>query len=430
MPRRELLQLFFLALLNFTHIVDFVVMMPLGPKLMRIFGISPTQFGLLVSAYTFAAGVSGFLGAVWLDRFERRRALLFVYFGFLAGTLACGLAPTYPLLLGARIATGLFGGCLSALVLAIVGDLVPPERRGRGVGIVMTAFSMATVIGVPVSLALVEAFQAWHAPFLFIVACGLPVSVLVARFFPVLRAHLDVPDRQSPWKELGTAVAGTREKLALLVAPATIVGNFTIIPFISTYVVLNAGLPEKLLPLIYLCGGSATFFTSPYVGRLCDRFGAARVFLVAAPIAIVPAFLITHLPPVSAWLVALVTTTFFIFNHARFVPATTLVTLNVRPKHRGAFMSLNSCLQQLSTGIASLIGGALVSQAANGRLEGFGRLAWISAAAILLSMVVVRKLIRYPDERTVEAPIRSSAPSVARNDHGDDDVLASGTGGA
>jgi predicted MFS family arabinose efflux permease len=403
MPTRERVQLSLLALLNFTHVVDFVVMMPLGPKLMRTFGITPTEFALLVSVYTFAAGVSAFLGAVCLDRFERRRALLLVYLGFLFGTLACGLAPSYGALLLARGITGLFGGCLSALVLAIVGDVVPAERRGRGIGIVMTAFSMATVVGVPVSLWLVEKFDAWHAPFRFIVACGIPVAAMVTRFLPVLRAHLDVTDREPPWRELSAVLGGARERLALLVATATIFGNFTIIPFISTYVVVNAGLPESMLPWIYLFGGTATFFTSPYVGRLCDRFGAARVFLVVAPVAILPAFLITHLPPVSGGTVVLVTTIFFIFNHARFVPATTLVTLNVKPTHRGAFMSLNSCLQQLSSGVASLLGGMLVTQSADGRLVGFGRLAWISALAIVGSLLLVRRLNRYPDEKALAA---------------------------
>lgn len=395
------MQLGLLALLNFTHIVDFVVMMPLGPKLMRLFSLSPSQFGLLVSAYTFSAGISSFVGAMVFDRFERRRTLLVVYAGFLVGTLGCALAPSYLVLLVARIVTGIFGGGLAALVLAIVGDLVPPERRGRGVGLIMTGFSMATVVGVPFSLYLVELFHAWHAPFLFIVACGLPVMALVARYIPPIETHLAETGRMSLWVELHAATGATRERLALLVAPVTIVGNFTLIPFISTYMVWNAGIAEASLPLIYMFGGTATFFTSPYVGKLCDRYGATRVFLIAAPLSILPAFLVTHLPAVPLAAILAVTTSFFILNHARFVPATTLVTLHVNPRHRGAFMSLNSCLQQLGSGVASLIGGLLVTQAPDGKLVGYGRLAWISAAAVVVSMFVVRRLARYPDERMI-----------------------------
>lgn len=400
MPTRELVPLFLLALLNFTHIVDFVVMMPLGPRLIRVFHVSPSEFGLLVSAYTFAAAFSGLLGAVFVDRFERRSALMKVYVGFLFGTLACGLAPSYPLLLAARVVTGVFGGCLFALALAIVSDIVPAERRGRAIGLVMTAFSMATVVGVPISLYLVETFDAWHAPFLFIFGCGIPVLALVARFIPTVGAHLDRAREKSPLRELARAVSGPRERWALFVAPMTLFGNFMLIPFVSTYMVLNAGLPEARLPFIYMCGGTATFFTSPLVGRLCDRFGAARVFLTVAPVAILPAFLITHLPPLPTVLIVLSTTVFFVFNHARFVPATTLATLNVTPRHRGAFMSLTSCLQQLGSGLASLVGGLLVSQAEDGRLVGYGTLAWISAGAVLLSMGLVARLRRYPDEKT------------------------------
>lgn len=380
---REKLLLWSLAALNFTHIVDFMIMMPLGPDLTRIFRITDAQFGVLVSAYSLAAGASGLMASLVIDRFERKRALLFLYACFALATLACGLAQTYWTLMLARIAAGVFGGVLGALVQTIVGDAIPFERRGQAMGIVMAAFSLSTVAGVPLSLWLAS-LGGWHVPFVAIALVSVAVWVLVVRAVPVLNQHLAAPSRRSIWQELLPVLAERSHWHAFALSCLVVLGSFSIIPYITIYTTTNVGLTPQQVPLIYLVGGLATLFTSRFWGRLADRWGKVPTFRLVCALAALPMLALTYLPPSPIWVVLLVTTSFFVFVSGRMVPGMALMTAVPPASMRGAFMSVNGALQSASMGVAAWLGGALISRAPDGQVLGYERCGWLAVLTSVL----------------------------------------------
>lgn len=393
----ERLLLLILAAVQFTHIMDFMVMMPLGPQLMRIFNLTPDQFSLLVASYTFSAGVSGFIGAMCLDRFGRKNALLFCYAGFLLGTLACALAPNYHALLVARILSGAFGGVSGSLVMTVVGDVVPLTRRAGAMGIIMTAFSVASVVGVPVGLWL-AAHWSWHAPFIIIVISGLGIWGMAARLMPPLREHLKAAAEATTKPEAEAPVGGLKELLttrntllALFFGTLMVFGHFILIPFLSPSLVANAGMAESELAYIYLVGGLASLFTAPWIGRLADRHGRPLLFAIMIFGALAPMYWVTRLGPTSLWIILLVAAAFFTFAGGRFVPGQAIITSAVPMRLRGSFMSLNSCTRDLAAGLASLLGGHIIErEASTGRLLHYPTLGWIAIIVSLISLIAVR----------------------------------------
>ncbi|MTI23303.1 MFS transporter [Fulvivirga sp. RKSG066] len=359
---KERILLLILSAALFTHIMDFMIVMPLGPQLMRLFDISPQQFSFLVSSYSFTAGGSGFIAAFFIDRFDRKSTLAFVYIGFTLGTLACAFAPTYEILLITRCTAGAFGGILGALVLSIVSDAIPLERRAAGIGFVMASFSAASVFGVPFGLYLATLFS-WHAPFLFLGGLGVVISVLVFIFIPSMRAHIaSEADKPSPL-EIIKRIFGRRNPLmGLLFTSILMLGHFTIIPFIAPYMVGNVGFTEQELTYIYLVGGGLTIFSSPMVGRFADSHGRLKIFTIFGILVMVPLLAITHLPPIPLWQALVVSGIFFIFANGRIVPSTTMVTSVIKPENRGSFMSIRSSIQQISSGLAAMLGGFIISE--------------------------------------------------------------------
>ena len=385
-----------LALIQFTHIVDFMILMPLGPQLMRLFAISPREFGFLVSAYTFSAGISGFLSAFVVDRFDRKKILIWLYAGFTLGTLACALAPSYPVLLAARILTGCFGGVLAAAVLAVVADAIPMERRGAAMGIVTSAFSAASVLGVPLGLYLASLFD-WHAPFIFLTGLSLLVFGLIFKGIPALRTHLHTPQRNNPLQVLGSVLKSPPQLWALLFTVFMMIGQFAIIPFLSPSMVANVGFSEAQLTLIYLLGGAVTLITGPLIGRMADRFGKLKILSLFLALAVVPQLWITHLGPTALPLALLLTTSFFIVSGGRMIPAMALITGTVEPQRRGSFMSIQSSVQQLSAGAASLFAGMIVVKDAQGHLLHYGVIGWIAAITSLLCIAMAPMLLKKAD---------------------------------
>ena len=285
-----------LALLQFTNIMDFMIMMPLGPQLMRLFQIGPDQFSMAVSAYTISAGISGIAGAFWLDRLDRKQALLLMYGGFLVGTLCCALAPSYLLLVTARIVTGAFGGILGAIVFSIVADTIPEARRGSAMGIVSTSFSMASVFGVPFGLYLATLLS-WHAPFYAIVIIGAIIYAILFKVLPPMRSHFEHHHlHTSRWANVMAVLTDPVVRRSLLFMVLLMFGQFSIIPFISPYMVANVGISEQYLPFIYFFGGAATIVSSPLVGKISDAVGKPKVFTFFGIIAVLPVLIITNLP--------------------------------------------------------------------------------------------------------------------------------------
>ncbi|SEJ07775.1 Predicted arabinose efflux permease, MFS family [Cyclobacterium xiamenense] len=401
--KKEKLLLWTLAAVNFTHIVDFMIMMPLGPQLMRVFAISPQQFGLLVSSYTFSAGISSFIGAFVLDKYDRRSIFLWVFVGFLVGTLACALSPNYGFLLAARIVSGLFGGLTSALIFAVIGDAVPDGRRGRAMGLVMGAFSVASVFGVPFGL-FIASLSSWHAPFFFLAVLALVILWLIYRYVPSITAHLQQQGdaRPNPLQVIRRVTGNANQMRAISLTVLMMLGQFMIIPFLSPFMVSNVGFSELELTYIYMAGGFFTVFTSPWVGRLTDTYGKVRVFSVFMTLNVIPIGIITHLGITPLFVALLVSTVFFITSNGRMVPAAALITGTAKPENRGSFLSFNAAVQQLSAGLASFLAGMVLVEGVDGQLLHFE---WVGYAAIVLSLScipLIRKINVVDTEAVLE----------------------------
>ena len=382
--------LLLLATVQFTHIMDFMIMMPLGPQLMRELSISAAQFGGLISAYTMTAGVVGLLAAPFMDRFDRRRVLVCSYIGFIVGTYACATAHSVGGLLIARAVCGAFGGVSNATMMAIVGDIVPAKRRGAAMGIIMAAFSVAAALGVPFGLYLATRFR-WEAPFLMLVGLSTVVWVLLLRFLPRVRGHLS-EGAPASWKNFLALLANANARRGLLFMAAMVFGHFTMIPFLSPHLVFNLGLPEKYLSLVYLVGGVLTMGTLPLVGRLSDRYGRNEVFMALILAACLVIYLIANAQAQSVGVILVLGGLFFIFASGRFVPGQAAMTLAVDSKQRGAYMSLASCARDLCSGVATMIGGAVVTRSASGGLLHFEWLGWIAIGSSLLSLWLIRQV--------------------------------------
>ena len=395
-PARERALLVTLAGIQFAHILDFMIMMPLGPILMREFGVGTREFGLLVSSYTFSAACTGLLAATFVDRFERKRLLLAMFALFAVATLACGLAQGYWTLLIARGTAGAFGGVLGSMVQTMVGDLIPFERRGRASGTVMSAFSLSTVAGVPLSLYLANQFG-WRSPFFFIalLACGF--LLLGWKMLPELRGHLPTAtvsetERAHPLAAMAAVLRDANHLRALLFMALIMVSGFSVIPYITIYLTANVGVRLEDIPLVYLCGGCATFFTSRLVGRLADRYGKVRTYRAMALCSMLPLLVQTHLWPVALWAAVFWSTVFFIFVPGRMVPAMAIVTSAVQPRLRGTFLALNGAVQQLASGGASWLGGAMIAADASGRIAGYDKVGWLAVGATFIAIAFVGRI--------------------------------------
>jgi predicted MFS family arabinose efflux permease len=390
-PFNERWLLLLLAAIQFTVIVDFLIIMPLGPQYMRVFGITPGQFGIIVSAYAISAGISGIVAGLFLDRTDRRTALLWLYLGFTAGTLLCAFAPGYLLLVGARIVAGAFGGVTGALILAIVGDVIPDERRGAAMGMVMSSFSVASICGVPLGL-LLASHLSWHVPFFALAGLSALVLLAMTRVMPSLRGHLHHAADQHPVKRMLTVLLHPDHRRAFLFMAVLTGTGFLIFPYISNYMVANVGLTEKQLPFIYLAGGSCTIFSMNWIGRWADRAGKRRVFNIMSVIALVPIFTLTNLPRVPLLAAIGVSTLLMICMSGRMVPAMALMTGSIEARYRGGFMSLNSSVQQFSSGLAAYVGGQIMGQSADGRITRFNWIGYVSVVCALTCIFLGRYL--------------------------------------
>lgn len=383
--------LFLLAALNFTHILDFMIMMPLGNYLMPYFKINPRQFSLLVGAYTLSAAVSGFAAAFFVDKFDRKKFLLFAYGGFLIGTLFCGIAPNYPLLLMARIFAGLFGGMIGAQVLSIISDIFPYEERGKAMGSVMSAFAVASTLGVPFALYIANAFS-WHAPFIFVVILGSAIYPFLYRYIPPMDKHLKQQQVQGPFYALQQVTGDSKQMLALLFSFLMMMGHFLIIPFINPFMEFNRGYSKMQTPMIYLAGGAASFIAANILGRWADKYGKLRVFVSCLLLSLGLVMLITHLPKVPFPIVLSFFAIWFVFSTGRAVTAQAMLSNVVPAAQRGSFMSFNSSVQQLGTSTASFVAGMVVTAGADGKLMHYGWLGWLSVMVLLACLLIGIKI--------------------------------------
>jgi predicted MFS family arabinose efflux permease len=369
--KKERFFLFSLAGIQFTHILDFMIMMPLGPEFIRELNINTHEFGLLLSSYTFAAAIAGVCATYFVDRFERRVLLLSLYACFIIATLVCGLAPDYHSLFIARACAGAFGGILGSLVQTIVADSIPFERRGMALGTVMSAFSVSTVAGVPLSLFLANNIPSlgWRAPFIFIALVSSLILYLGYRNIPKIAGHLGHTHEGSRLTQIWNIFITHQHLRAFIFMGLIMVTGFSVIPYIALYLTSNVGIDNSYISLIYLCGGIATLMSSRLIGHMADRYGKVMIFRVLAIVSLIPLLVTTNLMPVPLWVVLINSTAFFILVSGRMIPAMAIVSQVVDAKIRGTFMSLVGSVQMLASGLASVIAGIVVTIGADGKME-------------------------------------------------------------
>lgn len=384
--------------LQFTNILDFAIMMPLGPHFMRDFQIDAQQFGFLVASYTVSASIVGFLSSLWVDLYPRRHTLLFVYAGFTIATLLCGFSDSYYLLMASRLLAGAFAGVLGATILTIVSDLFVYKERGKAVSAITRAFSVASVIGIPLGLLLADSYG-WKFTFIFIAAIA--ALLWVATFFtmPLLDAHLHQEEEKDFSLRNLFRIVGKREHLkAFLLMAAVVLSGFVIIPYISPYLVGNNGLLEEDLKYVYLFGGVFTYFSQKSMGTLSDKYGAKKIFAIMALLTFIPLYLLTHMTSATLVQAIIVTTLFMVFMSGRFVPAMTLIASSALASDRGSFMSISTAVQQMFAGVASSVAGMILITNADGSIVYFNWVGYLSIFMGFLSIGLALWITPFTDE--------------------------------
>ena len=391
-----------LAFLQFAVILDFMIMAPLGALIMPQLAISPKQFGLVVSAYAFSAGISGFITAGFADRFDRKKLLMFFYAGFLVGTLWCGLAPTFELLLAARVFTGLFGGVIGSVVLAIATDLFDISLRGRVMGLIQTAFAASQVLGLPLGLFLSNRWN-WHAPFIVLAVLGVAGLVVISVKLKPVDAHLGKPQEHSPFMHLWHTITEPRHLLAFLTVTLLATGGFMLMPFSSAFLVHNLGIELDRLPTIYFFTGICTMVFGPLIGKAADKFGKFKVFLFGSALSILMVVVYTHLETTPLAAVVLVNVVMFVGIFSRMIPFQALASQVPEPTKRGAFNAISASIQQVSGGIASLVAGHIVTQGVGGRIEHFPVVGYVVVGTTLAAIGLVWNIQRQLQARAAAA---------------------------
>lgn len=408
--RNERMLLITLAAIQFTNIVDFMIMMPMGDILKRQLDIGPSEYGFLVSSYGIAAFVTSFLGVFYLDRVGRKKALMTAYLGFILGTASSAILPNtssvelnYSLFILTRVITGLTGGLLGGLVMAIVADVIPMERRGRAMAVVTISFSLAAVIGMPIALMLVDAFDNnWHMPFYGVSGLAILVWVFAWKWVPALEGHIQKEKNLvSRFQTIRSVFQSRIQRNALLFTVLLVLGQFTVISFMTPYYISNVGLVQEQIKYIYLVGGIATVFSGFTIGRLVDRVGRFKVFQVSAILSLIPVIAVTNLPQVPLWVVLIIAGFFFVFISGRMIPANTISSAVVAPAQRAGFMSLNSSMMSLASGSSSIIAGLIISQETE--TSPLLHYPWVGVVAVFatLAALVILRILKSADSKSV-----------------------------
>ncbi|HXH43133.1 MAG TPA: MFS transporter [Bradyrhizobium sp.] len=386
--RYQVILIALLALTQFTIILDFIIMSPLGAILMPALDITAGQFGIAVSAYAFSAGLSGILAAGFADRFDRKRLLLFFYVGFTLGTLLCAMAPNYHVLLLGRIVTGLFGGVIGAVVLAIITDLFPLQQRGRVMGFIQTAFAASQVLGIPAGLFLANHWS-WHVCFVAIVVLSIVTIAIIALVMEPVDAHLKLKQDRNPFHHLVATVFEPRYTLAFAVTTLLATGGYMLMPFSSAYTVHNLGIDITHLPTIYLVSGLFSIVTGPLVGRASDAFGKYPTFVFGCAMTVVMVLIYTHLGHVSLATAILVNVLMFVGIFSRMIPSQALMSAIPDQSQRGSFSAVSASLQQFSGGLGSVLAAAIIAQSPDGALLHFDRIGYVVVATTIITLVMM-----------------------------------------
>ena len=395
-----------LAFLQFTVILDFMIISPLGAMLMPTLRITPAQFGLVVSVYAFSAGISGLLAAGFADRYDRKKLLLLFYCGFVAGTLLCGVAHSYGFLLFARIITGVFAGVIGSTIFAIITDLFAFQLRGRVMGIIQTAFAASSVIGIPMGLYMSNRWG-WNAPFMLIVAISVLVGAVMIRFLRPIDAHLALQQDRSPLRHFVHTFSTPRYLQGFATTALLATGGFLLMPYMSAFSVHNLGISLVRLPLVYMITGVSSIIAGPLIGRASDVYGKFLVFCLGCVATMIMVVIYTHLGLTPISVVILVNCLLYIGVISRMITASALISTVPQPADRGAYMSISSSIQQISGGFAAVLGGLIVTEGSGGTLQHYDVLGYVLVGSTLITLVMM-----YLISRRIAAPTTlSSVPA-------------------
>lgn len=401
-----------LALTQFTVILDFMVMSPLGDILMKSLSLKPTHFGMAVSAYAFSAGISGLLTAGFADKFDRKKLLLFFYSGFIAGTILCGIANSYPVLVGARIVTGLFGGVIGSVSMAIIADLFPMQQRGRVMGFVQMGFGASQVLGIPVGLYLANAWG-WHAPFLWVAGMAGLTAVSIAVKLKPITSHLAVQQDKSAFTHLLHTSAKKDYRIGFTATALLAIGGFMMMPFGSAFAINNLHITQHQLPVIFMVAGLSTLVVMPLIGKLSDKADKFRIFALACIWMIVMVLVYTNLSTTPLWLVVVFNVLMMAGIMSRMIPSTALVTAIPAIQDRGAFMSINASLQQIAGGVAAAFAGMIIVQKSKfSPLEHYNTLGYIIVAITILSVLMVYRVSALTKRMSAEKALQTAEPAL------------------
>lgn len=401
-----------LAFLQFTIILDFMILSPLGAILMPALKITPAQFGSVVSAYAFSAGASGLLAAGFADRFDRKKLLLFFYSGFVLGTLFCGLASSYHMLFAARMFTGMFAGVIGSVVFAITTDLFPMEMRGRVMGIIQTAFAASQVMGIPLGLYFSNHWG-WNSPFLMIVVVSVVVGLLIVIKLAPINEHLKTKPDASPIYHLIDTIKRPKHLRGFMAMALLATGGFMLMPFGSAFSVNNLGIDYGDLPLVYMVTGLTSIAIGPYIGKLADIYGKMRLFTIGTALSMIIVLFYTRLGRTPLVEVIVINVFMFASISARIISSTALISGIPEPRHRGSFMSVNSSMQQISGGLASALAGLIVAQAPDGRIENFEKLGYCVVVAMIITWIMMQLANRDVQKTMAYEPVRSGGPQTS-----------------
>lgn len=381
-----------LALLQFTIVLDFMILSPLGDILIKSLDITPAKFGWVVSSYAFSAGASGILAAGFADKFDRKKMLLFFYVGFVVGTLFCGLANTYELLLIARIVTGLFGGVIAAISMAIITDLFAINQRGRVMGFVQMSFAGSQVLGVPIGIYLATKFN-WHVTFFMIVVLAVLIGLAVMIKMKPITEHLKLQSDKNAFLHLWHTLQNREYQTGYLATAMLSIGGFMLMPFGSAFLVNNVHIAQNDLFLVFMFTGISSIIVMPIIGKISDKVDKFKVFTVGSLIAIVMVIFYTNIGLVPLWYVIIINMLLFMGIMSRMIPSTILNTAIPEMKDRGAFMAINSSLQQMAGGVAAVFAGLIVTQQTKtSPLEHYDTLGYVVAVAILVCVFFVYRV--------------------------------------
>ena len=404
--------IFILAITQFTVVLDFMVMSPLGDILMKTLDIKPSQFGLAVSAYAFSAGISGLLTAGFADKFDRKKLLLFFYIGFIAGTFLCGIANSYPLLVGARIVTGLFGGVIGSISMAIIADLFDLQHRGRVMGFLQMGFGASQVLGIPIGLYLANSWG-WHAPFLWIAGMAVIVTVLIAVKLQPITKHLAVQHDRSAFAHLWHTVSKKDYRIGFSATALLSIGGFMMMPFGSAFAINNLHITQHQLPIIFMVSGLSSLIIMPLIGKLADKIDKFKIFAIASAWMIVMVMVYSNLGPTPLALVIVLNVLMMSGIMSRMIPSTALVTGIPVLQDRGAFMSINSSLQQIAGGIAAAIAGMIVIQKDKfSPLQHYNTLGYIVVCISAVGVYMIYRVSKMVNRRAAASSFQKDEPIV------------------